>query len=278
MGAIGIFAGLAIVMIFALSSGFFLSRDRLISVAATALAQGELPHTSRTNEDFFTECAMLEMQYLRPGNPLLNVFDTRLLSPENIHPCQMLRRLVTGTGYDREQVGGPVSYVNYPYGSRHLEAVVLSVMDFKTARSIYLWASYLSVVTLALAGWRNSRRVALVCLPVWLALAFAFSMHFFGNNLAHAPAFFFGFFALSIFLAAKDRFRDVRARLFFFGLLGVVVTYFDILTGAIPVILSLSIAVNHFFYVESEATSRRTRWKVAAREAFGIVGCLLQHT
>ena len=77
MGAIGIFVGLAIVMVFALSSGCFLSRDRLLSVATTALARGELPHTTRTNEDLrrlmlgFRDTVLFGDQ----GNPyLLNAY------------------------------------------------------------------------------------------------------------------------------------------------------------------------------------------------------------
>jgi hypothetical protein len=275
MGALGILIGLVAIMIFGLLSGYFLSRDRLVHVATTALERGELPHTTRTNEDFFTECAMLEMQYLRPPGLLLNVFDTRLLSPEKLHPCQMLRVLVTGAKNDSEQVGEPVSYVNYPYGSRHLEAVVLSVMEFNTARLMYMWVSYLSLFALVWSAWRNSSHTALVCLPVWLVLGFAFLLPFFGNNLAHAPGFFSGFVALGIFLAAKSRFTDFRTRLLFFGVLGVIITYFDILTGAIPVVLSLSIALNHFFYVKSETKHGGSYWRVAVTEASGVVICFV---
>src|SRR5438270_10946889 len=89
--AFGISAALLLVALFSVLSGFFLSHERLVHVARTALERGELPHTTRTNEDFFTECATLEMQYLRPSSLALNIADTRLVMPENgIHPCQML--------------------------------------------------------------------------------------------------------------------------------------------------------------------------------------------
>ena len=272
----GVFTGLILVVVFGILSGFALSPERLIHVAGAALERGELPHTTRTNEDFFTECAMLEMQFLRPASLLHNVFDTRLVFPEDgIHPCQMLRTMVTQPEKDAALRSAARSYPNYPYGSRHLEAIVLSFLEIETARTVYLWISYLSILALAAAAWFNSKRQALSFLPLWLLLLFGFSIHFFGNNLAHAPGFISGFLALSIFLALKGRFSDVRARLLYFGVLGVVVSYFDILTGAIPVILSLSIVLNHFYYVDRRGPRGTPSWAKVASGVIGVTLCFV---
>lgn len=276
--AFGIAAALLLVALFGILSGFFLSHERLVQVARTALERGELPHTTPTNEDFFTECATLEMQYLRPPSLIFNVVDTRLVMPENgIHPCQMLRTMVTGSESEKNaaRINAARSYPNYPYGSRHLEAIVLSFLEFQTARTVYLWLSYLSVLSLTWAAWRYSKHTASALLPLWLLLAFGFSLHFFGNNLAHAPGFIFGFLGLTIFLSAKQKLREFRARLFFFGALGVIVTYFDILTGAIPVVLSLSIVLNHFFRVEEELTFGKAYWTRAILEGLAITACFI---
>jgi hypothetical protein len=138
---------------------------------------------------------------------------------------------------------------NYPFGSRYLEALVLNVLDLRSAKSFYAFLSYASILILIAGAFRNSPSTALMVLPMGFFLLFGFSMHRFGHNLAHAPGFFVGFTALGVSLAARDRFRSSQARLMFLGFLGIVIGFFDLLHGSIPVVLSLAIVLNHLFYV-----------------------------
>jgi hypothetical protein len=151
---------------------------------------------------------------------------------------------------------------------------MLSFVEFRTARAVYNIISYLSAITLFLAAWRNSRRTTIVLLPIALVILFGFSLHLFGNNLAHAPGFFFGFLGLSALLV-KAWFEKLSMRLFSFGMLGVVISYFDILTGAIPVVLSLSIVLNHFYYVAAEQVDAKSYFISAVSQATAIVACFV---
>jgi hypothetical protein len=216
---------------------------------------------------------MLTMQYLRPDNPLLSTIDNQFAASDTYHPCEVLRILVN----EEPRYGaivGPYSYLNYPYGSRRLEAIVLSVCDYGAAKTLYRILSYSSIVFLFLCGWRNSRSTALLLLPVEAVLSFGFELTTFGDNPGHAPGYFVGFFALGVFLAARECFKRTSRRFVFFGVLGALIAYFDILTGSLPVIISLVILLNHFFYVRRDRHPRDD-WARATLQAVGIVGCFL---
>jgi hypothetical protein len=64
------------------------------------------------------------------------------------HPCDTLRILTLGTAQEKAQLPAAVSYFNYPFGSRHLEAFVLSALDYREAAQLYRVLSYASVALL----------------------------------------------------------------------------------------------------------------------------------
>jgi hypothetical protein len=271
----GIIAGIVLTICalaaFSLIAESTLSRNRLVHVAKKALANGELSFATRTNEDFFTECALLTMLYLREDGALRDLVDTRFAFSGNIHPCGVLRVLVNEEPRDNSIIG-PYSYLNYPWGSRHLEALVLSAFEYSAAKTLYRILSYGSIVFLFLCAWRNSTSSALLMAPVGGFLLFGFELTTFGANPGHAPGYFIGFFALGIFLAAREWFKKASRRFVFFGVLGTLIAYFDIMTGSLQVILSLAVLFNHFFYLTDDRRSRGY-WARATQQAFGIVGC-----
>ena len=115
-------------------------------------------------------------------------------------------------------------------------------------------------------------------LPVGLFLLLGFALHRFGHNLAHAPGFFVGFTGLGAFLGARDRFRRPENRVIFFGFLGTLVAFFDLMHGSIPIVLSLTILCNHFFYVVPAARRDADRspahyWRVALQQALIVFVC-----
>lgn len=248
-GLLGIAAACAAAALFATLSGFALSDARLSEVVKRAFANGELAYASHIREDFFGECALLSMLKLRHASAVWSALDTRFILQMDEHPCDTLHALVLGTADEKASLPADVSYFNYPFGSRHLEAFVLNALDYGPAASLYRVLSYGSVVLLFAAMLWRSAGTATVLAPLPLALLGAFAMHRFGGNLAHAPGYFLGFTALTFFVAAPGMFRDPNRRLAFAGALGVLAAYFDILNGLIVTLLALTIVFNHFFYV-----------------------------
>jgi hypothetical protein len=272
-------SGMLAILTLTMVSGLTFPGARLVHVGQNALTSGELAFNEHREEDYFTECSLLIMQYARAPGLFRNAIETRF-GMEARHPCQDFESLIT-TGKMPSGSGTPVgSYVNYPFGSRYLTALVLNVLDLRSARSLYGFLSYGSILILIAGAFRNSPSTALLVLPIGVFLLFGFSMHRFGHNLAHAPGFFVGFTALGAFLAARDHFRDSRARLMFFGFVGIVIGFFDLMHGSIPVVLSLAIVLNHLFYV---APVRRAvpnlspsgYWLVSLREAVIICVCFV---
>jgi hypothetical protein len=189
------------------------------------------------------------MQYLRPNSVLLNTIEAHMIVAPGIHPCQALRTLVTGSEIERSRLPAPTLANNYFFGARFLEAFALSVFDYRSSQACYRFLSYASIVLLFVAMLYHSRQTAIMLSPIPILLLYAFGLHVFGKNLAHAPSFFVGFFALSLLIGARKTFQEVSARFCFFGALGVVTAYFDLLTGSIPLLFGLSLIANHFFYL-----------------------------
>jgi hypothetical protein len=248
-GLLGIAAACAAVALFAVLSSFALSDARVAEVVKTAFAKKELAYAAHIREDFFTECALLAMQKLRHGSAFWSALDTRLILRTDEHPCDTLRTLVMGSAEERASLPAAASYFNYPFGSRHLEAFMLSALDYGPATALYRALSYSSVALLFVAMVWRFPRTAMVLAPLPLVLIGAFALHRFGGNLAHAPGYFLGFIALAGFVGAPRVFQGSDRRLGFAGALGVLAAYFDLLNGVIVTLLALTILLNHFFYV-----------------------------
>jgi hypothetical protein len=251
-GLAGIALACAAAALFAVLSGFALSDARLVEVIKMAFERDQLAYAARIREDFFTDCALLTMQKLRQGSVLRGALDTRFLMRQDEHPCDTLRTLALGSAEERASLPASFSYFNYPYGSRHLQAFVLSALDFGQATSLYRAVSYGSVVLLFVAMLWRLRTTAILLVPIPLLLIGAFSFHVLGGNLAHAPGYFIGFIALAIFVASPAFFRNSNRRAGVVGAVGVIGAYFDVLDGVIVTLLALTILLNHFFYVAAE--------------------------
>ncbi len=245
---IGMISTIAAILLFSMLAGFALSHNRLVRVVHTAIERNDLAYDARHDEDFFTECSLLQMQYLRPHSVLLNTIKTQMIIQPGMHPCQVLRILALGSEIERARLPAPVLASNYFFGARFLEALTLSVFDYRSSQACYQYLSYASIVILFVVMLRHSPQMAIMLSPIPILLLYAFGLPLFGGNLAHAPSFFVGFFALSVLIGARTTFRNVSARFYFFGVLGVVTAYFDLLTGSIPVLFGLSLIAEQFFY------------------------------
>jgi hypothetical protein len=271
--ALGIAAACAVATVFAILSGFALSEQRLAEVVRTAFTKDEFAYATRPHEDFFGECALLAMQHLRRKDIAPGAFDTKFLMRPGEHPCDSLRTMVLGSAEEKASLPAPVSYFNYPFGSRHLEAFALSVFDYASAARLYLILSYASLLLLLLIMILRAPATAVVLAPIPVALIGAFAVHRFGGNLAHAPGYFFGFVALAVFVGQR-RFHSVPARFAFAGALGVLAAYFDLLVGVIVTLLALTILLNHFYYVATGRDAPGYAVK-AASQACALFGIFL---
>jgi len=184
------------------------------------------------------------MQVLRYQSISLNAVSTRW----NRAGCGELRNIMNGPPYASAPI--PVqSYDNYAFGARHLQAVFLSVFSLHTTTVLCRILSHASILLMVIAAWRNRWGAAAVLLPVFAALALAFDQPWWGYNITNlSPGFFVGFFSLAFFLGAPAIFSRETSRLAFFSFLGTVTAFFDNMHGPIPVLLSLAIVFDQFFY------------------------------
>ena len=270
----GVFAAALFIGSFSIVSGVVLSRERLTEILREGFSSGELSSDGEDWVEDWVECSLLTMEYIRHDS-FLDAIDTNWIRPTH-HTCEELKALVAGPS-STLQLDQPSHYVNYPFGARHFEAILLSVLSVARAKTLCLLLSYASVVCMFLGSWRNSPPVALaVVLPVGLFLIFAFEQHRYGNSLMNAPSFFVGFFILAVFLAARERYQHRANRIGFFCFIGIVTTFLDTMHGSHPVLLSITIVLNHFFYVSRGSYSSVKAYFIAAvLESFTVFLCFI---
>jgi len=257
---LGFFVGVVLVTAIAALGSLSLSYDRLVHVIKEAIAADEF-----VSEDNFTECSLFQMQVSRYPDLRDDILRSVWMRPRQMpedHPCTTLLRIVSG---QTDLVPPAADYINYPFGARYLLAAELSLMNLHTTRIATAVLSYGSVLALALVILWRDRRAGIVLLPTMGALILAFGQHRFGGNVAHAPAYFVGFGVLGTITGFPRAWMlPPGNRLAAFAVLGVLTGFFDLLTGAIPALLSLAIVLNHFVW------GSRTSWRSAIREAIAV--------
>jgi hypothetical protein len=271
---LGAFAGLVLATAIAGVGSLSLSHDRLVQVVKEAITNNEFA----SSEENFTECSLLQMQMTRYRSTRRDIVRSVWMRPVQLpldHPCETLGRLASG---ETALLPPAADYLNYPFGPRYLLAAELSVLSFHATRIATAIISYGSVIALALALFRRNHRAGLVLLPTIAALVLAFGLHRYADNVAHAPAYWVGFGFLAAMASLPPSLTAQLAnRLAGFAALGALIGFFDLLTGSIPVLLSLVIVVNHFVWGD------RGSWRsavgqalaVAASFAFGCVALIV---
>lgn len=270
-------AAALVIVILSFASGLLLTRERLTEVLQDAFTSGTLS-SNPSNPDYvedWVECSLLTMEYARYESALDDAFATRWIRPTH-HTCDELQALVSGPPF-KMQLSSPTLYPNYAFGARHLEAIPLSVLRFSTAQRLCLFLTYASIAVLLVAGWRNSpRQTIAVLVPTAFFLAFAFQQHRYGNNLMWAPSFIVGIFLLALLIGAPVWFRSKANRVGLFCFLALIASFLDTMQGSLPVLLSLSIVLNHFFYVAGgNYPSAASYWRTAVQEALTVVACFV---
>ena len=261
--AIGLVVATIGVLLFSIVAGSVLSQRRVVSVLREALAHNDLPYATETNDDYLTQCALLQMQYFASGSPIERALASRIIEPP-VAICDNLKLLGKDDGF--------TTYVLYhhAYGARFLDAPFLALLSFRSTGACYRVMSYGAIVLLFVAMLLRQWRMALTLSPIPILLLYAFGLQVFGKNLAHAPSFFVGILVITLFLAIPKWFGEAWRRYLFYGVLAVVCAYFDLLTGAIPFLFGLTLIVSYFFYLRPEGQSDGAL-TVAFREA-AVVG------
>jgi hypothetical protein len=129
----GILVGLLLTTAVAVTANLSSHRDRLVSVINQAIDAGDFITETRPYEELFTECSLLQMQLSRHEAVVTDVMRSVWMgATANQQPCDIVQILVRG--------GPPIpeafDYINYPFGSRFLLALVLNETSFHRARLV----------------------------------------------------------------------------------------------------------------------------------------------
>jgi hypothetical protein len=255
--------GVSVAAIFLLTaiSHITLTSARFDAAVTTAFATHELDY-DKTPSDQFTECALLTMEYFRPKSVAENAVNTRFAHDYRFHSCEVLHHIVLGSpqNVDLEGINRPgyhSNYVSYPFGTRHLAGLALSLMELSTYRWLLGIIAAISILSLTFGAARSDLRKALIYVaPITATLIIGFSLHAMGTNFAHGPDCWAAFLMLSAFLAFSEFFRPFYRRIAFAVSLGVVVTFLDMFDGAAPLAVMLLVFLNQAFYVPASASGR----------------------
>jgi hypothetical protein len=217
--------------------------SKIRSIVLDADHAGQLEYLKDTSKDSFTECALLTMQIIRESNVWLDTFNTKLGGNSSEHSCIATKELV-----EKGAISDISSYINYWFGARYFAQILFSFMDFSQMQLFYYILSYAVFLSFGVCCYLRSRWLGVLFTPLVLLSFLGFGLEKLGENIGHAPGFIFPMILLSLLVFYRERFESMEMRLIFFVFLGVVTTYFDLLTGAIPFTFILAITLNHFLY------------------------------
>jgi hypothetical protein len=272
--ACGFLIATAACCVIAIAGHIALSEERLAAVVASGFAMAQFEYMPQARiSDPFSDCALLIMEKLRAPGALADLLTTRLTLGPKSHPCDVAGLLLGVPGHPAMDVPPAVSYLNYPFGPRHLAALALSGLEVFQVRAIYLIASCLAAAALLVGAMRHSGEKALAILPLVFVLCFAFSFHTLGPSLTHAPPMFTGLAMLAVLLLCKEYFRPWPARVALFAALGVTTTFLEMLNGSPGAMLALAIVLNQLFYGDTRGA--RPVWHAIGVAAIFIAAYVL---
>jgi hypothetical protein len=257
-----------------------LSSARFDAAVKTALSSHQLEY-DKTPSDQFTECALLTTVYLRPKSLAENAFNTHFAHDYKFHPCQVLSHIVTGEppGVALDSLGTRgyhSNYVSYPFGTRHLAALALSLMELSTYRLVLGMLAILSMLSLTIsAAYVDIRKAWVYVAPLTITMFIGFSLHTMLTNFGHGPDCWVAFLMLAGFLAFSTFFQPLYRRVAFAVSLSVVVTFLDMFDGAAPIAVMLLIFFNQVFYGHG---SLRSAVGQAALLSFAALGGAVVYT
>jgi hypothetical protein len=269
---VGFATAIAVSLTITVIGHFSLSEARLNHVITIGLFQSQFEQRGLVLiKDHWSECGFLMMEKVQPQSVLRNAIDTYLAHDFRYHFCDILKT---------EYLGGPLTdvklahwdYQNYPFGARHVLAVVMSFMELVDVHGLYMILSSVTVALMFFGALCNSPANAKTVAPVGIYLCFAFATHLLGDNLAYAPSLIFAFTALSIFLFAKKWFSEWCHRVFFFAMMATMVLFFEPSTGTVPITIALTVVFNQLFYSDREAPPDMY-WSTSAKQALTILAC-----
>jgi len=227
--------------------GTLTSKERIFTVIFDANKKSQLAQYSEPNNDMFTEGAIFFMALDRNKNKLADIFSSKFFSLPNEHPCDGLRSLLEIEDNEVQNPNGEPN-TRYFYGARHLFSILANFFSINQIRTIYYFLSILSPLLLWGAFFIKSKENFVIISPLILSMLLGFGLGTLGGNIAHAPGYIFPILCLAGVVLCKDHLTDLRKRVFVYAIIAAVTTYFDILTGPLPFVLSITIIVNHMLY------------------------------
>lgn len=231
----------------------FTDTNKIKSMVLQAGQAGELDYLKDTRKDSFTDCSLLTMQIIRENNLWLDTFNTKLGGFADQHPCVSAKTLV-----ENGTITGVESYVNYWFGTRYIAQIFFNFLTYSQLHALYHFLSYAAFAIFLACCFRKSRVLGILFTPLAISAFIGFGNEKLGENIGHAPGFIFPMLLLSGLVYFRNRFKSFELRMMFFVLLGVLTTYLDLLTGAIPFIFILAIITDYFLFNSTAAFSDNT--------------------
>jgi hypothetical protein len=240
--------------------------------------------------DTFTDCLTLEVSVLYREKLATDTFDSHVYYFEPArrnepphHACTELYYVFSHP--DLERAIAQRSYLRYWWGSAIAVRIALglswlSVDDYRHLLQIL---SFAAVGIFIFSFFYSYGRTGIVFAPLFLSILFGYGMLTFGRSLAHAPEIIVGLLMLSAYGVADLPSRSRTVRAFWYGLLGSVCVYFDLLNGnvlAIEILLCCQLAAPFISKPPADATSGRSTAfhilkKLAENSAFVVTGGVL---
>jgi hypothetical protein len=227
--------------------GTLTPKQQLLKVFSEADRDRRFDIQATPKRDLFTECALAQMALDRHESTGADIFTNRFSRPKG-HPCESLRFFLDGGVATNIEENS-----RYFYGSRHVLSILANWISVQSIRNGCLLLSVLSPLLLWGAFWARSRSDFVRISPVMLSFLVGFGYQ--GDNLGYAPAVVIPFLLLAVVVLSRNHWLDFGKRVFIYTVIAAVTTYFDILTGGLPIILCVTLLVNHLLYNSSESSA-----------------------
>lgn len=244
-------------------TGILTPQERLLSVALEANQKHQLDQQTNWFNDMFSECMVFYMEIIRDQNKLLDIVSSRLEQPAS-HPCDGVRKWL---GSAHPTFHGWVETRRF-YGVRHIYSDLVRYFSIAQIRSGYFVLSVFAPLVLAGAFILRSKLDFFVIFPFIMSMLVGFSIDNLGGNIAHAPGWFIPTLGVSWIIIYRDSLVTLQRRFFVYTLLACLTTYFDLLHGPLPFIMTTTIIVNHMLYHSHGRPIKDRQWIF---EAAGII-------
>lgn len=219
----------------------------------TAFAAGELgdadylPFDARRGWHQYNDCLLLQLLSNEdPSRIQRALAPTIYTNSVEDRRCALLRALVTAPAGRDTLVRS--QYARYWHGSRVPVALGLRRLELAQVRALLAGAVWLAIGILALAAYKSGPRTRLTGLSIALAASTVWAVPYFARGLTRGPGDATLLLGLAVVIAWPRLTMTFRGIVPYAAAFGCVITFFDMLTGQLPIaaawLVALTLASN----------------------------------